>query len=196
MTYGQSAMPGGFCWRLAPWPPTTTDTANKIPMVRVAFICKRTTPAFSCGARSASKLKERSYLRNMLSRRQLQGFVRAPLDCNPHPLFCGRNGRARRRETKLLQNAKPRSLLVPPRGGAMATSLALVCCLSQNAMRANACLQLRRAISIQAEGTRLLRKHAIAPSAARLCYARLQEEKKLLRLATIKTMMNVTIGIP
>jgi len=33
------------------------------------------TPAFSCGARSASKLKEKDYLRNMLSRRQLQGFV-------------------------------------------------------------------------------------------------------------------------
>jgi hypothetical protein len=32
-------------------------------------------------------------------------------------------------------------------------------------------LQLRRAISIQAEGTKLLEKHAIAPSAARLCYA-------------------------
>jgi hypothetical protein len=31
--------------------------------------------AFSCGARSAFKLKERSYLRKMLSRRQLQGFV-------------------------------------------------------------------------------------------------------------------------
>jgi hypothetical protein len=30
--------------------------------------------AFSCGARSAFKLKERSYLRSMLSR-QLQGFV-------------------------------------------------------------------------------------------------------------------------
>jgi hypothetical protein len=33
----------------------------------------------------------------------------------------------------------------------------------------NAGLQLRRAISIQTEGTRLLEKHAIAPSAARLC---------------------------
>jgi len=31
--------------------------------------------AFSCGARSASKLKDRSHLRNMLSRIQLQGFV-------------------------------------------------------------------------------------------------------------------------
>jgi len=31
-------------------------------------------------------------------------------------------------------------------------------------------LQLRRAISIQAEGKKLLEKHAIAPSAARLCY--------------------------
>jgi len=36
----------------------------------------------------------------------------------------------------------------------------------------NASLQLRRAISIQAEGKKLLEKHAIAPSAARLCYAR------------------------
>jgi hypothetical protein len=35
--------------------------------------------AFSCGARSAFKLKERGYLRNMLSRRQLQGFVRRRL---------------------------------------------------------------------------------------------------------------------
>ena len=31
--------------------------------------------AFSCGARSAFKLKEKGYLRKMLSRRQLQGFV-------------------------------------------------------------------------------------------------------------------------
>jgi hypothetical protein len=35
----------------------------------------RPTLAFSCGARSAFKLKEKDYLRNMLSRRQLQGFV-------------------------------------------------------------------------------------------------------------------------
>jgi hypothetical protein len=34
----------------------------------------------------------------------------------------------------------------------------------------NAGLQLRRAISIQAEGKKLLEKHAVAPSAARLCY--------------------------
>jgi hypothetical protein len=34
----------------------------------------------------------------------------------------------------------------------------------------NAGLQLRRAISIQAEGIKLLEKHAIAPSAARLGY--------------------------
>jgi len=31
-------------------------------------------------------------------------------------------------------------------------------------------LQLRRAISIQAEGKKLLEKDAIAPSAARLCW--------------------------
>jgi hypothetical protein len=36
----------------------------------------------------------------------------------------------------------------------------------------NAGLQLRRAISIQAERKKLLEKHATAPSAARLCYAR------------------------
>src|SRR5882672_2733707 len=35
------------------------------------------TIAFSCGARSAFTLKEQGYLRNMLSRRQLQGFVGA-----------------------------------------------------------------------------------------------------------------------
>jgi hypothetical protein len=39
-----------------------------------------------------------------------------------------------------------------------------------NAKRPNAGLQLRRAISTQAEGTKLLEKHAVAPSAARLCY--------------------------
>ena len=33
------------------------------------------TLAFSCGARSASDLKEKGYLRSTLSRRQLQGFV-------------------------------------------------------------------------------------------------------------------------
>jgi hypothetical protein len=33
------------------------------------------TTAFSCGARSAFKLKEKRHLRTMLSRRQLQGFV-------------------------------------------------------------------------------------------------------------------------
>ena len=32
--------------------------------------------AFSCGARSASELMLKGYLRSMLSRRQLQGFVR------------------------------------------------------------------------------------------------------------------------
>jgi hypothetical protein len=31
-------------------------------------------------------------------------------------------------------------------------------------------LQLRRAITIQAEGKKLFEKHAIAPSAARLCW--------------------------
>ena len=34
------------------------------------------TLAFSCGARAASELMEKGYLRTTLSRRQLQGFVR------------------------------------------------------------------------------------------------------------------------
>jgi hypothetical protein len=37
-------------------------------------------------------------------------------------------------------------------------------------------LQLRRAISIQAEGSRLLEKHVIAPLAARLCYTARRRE--------------------
>ena len=40
----------------------------------------------------------------------------------------------------------------------------------QNAKKHNDGLQLRRAISIRAEGKKLLEKHAIAPSAARLCW--------------------------
>jgi len=39
--------------------------------------------------------------------------------------------------------------------------------------QANAGLQLRRAISIRPEGKSLLEKHAVAPSAARLCYVAL-----------------------
>jgi hypothetical protein len=37
------------------------------------------TLRFSCGARSAFKLKEKSYLRSTLSRRQLQALVRRGL---------------------------------------------------------------------------------------------------------------------
>jgi hypothetical protein len=39
---------------------------------------KHLTMAFSCGARSAFKLREKDYLKSMLSRRQLQGFVNNP----------------------------------------------------------------------------------------------------------------------
>jgi hypothetical protein len=45
-----------------------------------------------------------------------------------------------------------------------------------NTMPPNDGLQLRRAISIQAEGKKLLEKHPIAPSAARLCYAAGEED--------------------
>jgi hypothetical protein len=40
---------------------------------------------------------------------------------------------------------------------------------NRNGQRPNGGLQLRRAISIQIAKERLLEKHAIAPSAARLC---------------------------
>jgi hypothetical protein len=40
---------------------------------------------------------------------------------------------------------------------------------SPQAKLSNGGLQLRRAISIQTAGKKLLEKHAIAPSAARLC---------------------------
>src|SRR5688572_13021770 len=62
--------------------PTLLDWANafakptkRIVTIASFFIGRGITMVFSCGARSAPKLKERSYLRSMLSRRQLQGFV-------------------------------------------------------------------------------------------------------------------------
>ena len=45
------------------------------------------TLAFSCGARSAFKLKEQGYLRKMLSRRQLQGFVGLRLSIRRRCIF-------------------------------------------------------------------------------------------------------------
>jgi hypothetical protein len=44
-------------------------------------------------------------------------------------------------------------------------------------------LQLRRAISTQAEGKKLFDKHAFAPSAARLCFMKGRQEKKTILLA-------------
>jgi len=58
-----------------------------------------------------------------------------------------------------------------PRAHPKHSSLALLYWFSNSGTRDNAGLQLRRAISTQPEGTKLLEKHAIAPSAARLCYA-------------------------
>jgi hypothetical protein len=48
---------------------------------------ERPTIAFSCGARSAFKRKEKDYLRKMLSRRQLQGFVGLPVVETTHVIF-------------------------------------------------------------------------------------------------------------
>jgi hypothetical protein len=65
-------------------------------------------------------------------------------------------------------------------------------------MRANAGLQLRRAISIQAEGTKLLEKHAIAPSAARLCSAASQGSRKQdqVGLQELHSPLKVPLGRP
>jgi len=46
--------------------------------------CVWLTLAFSCGARTASELKERDCLRTTLSRRQLQGFVRRRVERKPN----------------------------------------------------------------------------------------------------------------
>jgi len=52
-------------------------------------------------------------------------------------------------------------------------------------MQPNDGLQLRRAITIQTEGTKLLEKHAIAPSAARLCWIAF-DVSDLLWLSTLR----------
>jgi hypothetical protein len=49
-------------------------------------------------------------------------------------------------------------------------------------------LQLRRAISIQAEGKELLEKHAIAPAAARLCFMKGCQEKKQSYLLAVLSL--------
>jgi hypothetical protein len=59
-------------------PPTTFEDQKQLlssPSL-IHLLRSKITIAFSCGAQSAFKLKGRSYLRNMLSRRRLQGFVR------------------------------------------------------------------------------------------------------------------------
>jgi hypothetical protein len=50
---------------------TLVRDSSSVPIYQV----QRITLAFSCGARSAFKLIGKGYLRSMLSRRQLQGFV-------------------------------------------------------------------------------------------------------------------------
>src|SRR6266498_3453946 len=50
-------------------------SSKSIVRILLEFQASRITSAFSCGARPAFKLKGKDYLRNMLSRRQLQGFV-------------------------------------------------------------------------------------------------------------------------
>jgi hypothetical protein len=81
--------------------------------------------------------------------------------------FSRRNEEARRSSNH--SRAKVPSRLRAARATKL-SSLALLYWFSNSGTRDNAGLQLRRAITIQAEGKKLLEKHAIAPSAARLCY--------------------------
>jgi hypothetical protein len=48
---------------------------SSLHLMHLRNFVKGITMAFSCGARSAFKLGGKDYLRDMLSRRQLQGFV-------------------------------------------------------------------------------------------------------------------------
>ena len=54
---------------------STIDRSQRDEVMIPPEFTKQPTLAFSCGARSAFKLKEQDYLRSMLSRRQLQGLV-------------------------------------------------------------------------------------------------------------------------
>jgi hypothetical protein len=102
----------------------------------------------------------------MLSRRQLQGFVMPPPHCRGFSLP-RRNEEARRSSNHSTVKAPGR---LRAARFTQHSSLALLYWFSNSGTRDNAGLQLRRAITIQSEGTKLLEKHAIAQSAARLCY--------------------------
>ena len=214
--------------------------------------CARTV-AFSCGARSAFKLMEQGYLRKILSRRQLQGFVRAPLDCNSHPLFLWQKRASAATGIQRRSNV-PSPVRYSYRRAvwAMATSLALLCCLSKtrcartvafscgarSAFKLKAKGYLRKMLSrrqlqgfvilpfdliiqpapafggseqlssspclihlprgkitmafscgarsaFKLSGKSLLEKHATAPSAARLCSARLDLEESSLMITKL-----------
>ena len=134
--------------------------------------CARTT-AFSCGARSAFKLREKDYLRSMLSRRQLQGFVRAPLDCNSHSLFLWQKRASAAKGIQRRSNV-PSPVRYSYRRAvwAMATSLALLCCLSKTRCARTTAFSCGARSAFNPRSKRLFEKHAIAPSAARLCSAR------------------------
>jgi hypothetical protein len=102
--------------------------------------------------------------------RPLHAFVRAPIRFKSQPAFLTSNGkRGGTASNSLWRTPSTIPIANSAARRTIKTSLALILRLSKNAMRANDGLQLRRAISIQAEGIRLLKKHAIAPSAARLC---------------------------
>jgi hypothetical protein len=77
-----------------------------------------TTLGFSGGARLAFKLKDKDYLRNMLSRRQLQGFVRLRAESGPNrfqvlssPIFAI-NERRRNKEQDINKPGRPRQQVV------------------------------------------------------------------------------------
>jgi len=139
------------------------------------------TTAFSCGARSAFKQH---------GRRLLEKHAIAPSAarlCYPAPHCSGFNCPAGTR--KRGAHAAPTTSESPSAHSqhiaarcASLPSLALLYWFSNSGTQDNACLQLRRAISIQAEGKRLLENHAIALSAARLCYVLRADEFRIANI--------------
>jgi hypothetical protein len=114
-------------------------------------------------------------LRKVLSRRQLQGFVIPPRIVTGFQLRSPGPGSA-----APFKSFKSRSTKPAPRRALYQTLKSRAALLVfKKGTRDNAGLQLRRAISIQAERKKLLEKHAIAPSAATLCWMLLLTDSAL-----------------
>ena len=146
----------------------------------------RITPAFSCGARSAFKPEVRNYLRSMLSRRQLQGFV-IPLHIvagfqlpTPEP------GSA-----ALFKSFKSRRTKQAPRRACWQTfkSRAALTGFQIKGRGITPAFNCGAPLAFKLNGNRQLEKHAIAPSVCKalLCAASVVREFHHHFLSTLPT---------